>query len=598
MKPYVSVLLLLGAVSSVSAQPATSTNVTAPAPPISAPTAFEPRAFTGLSDVNVGKSESGNETIELMFTGPAPVVNLTQSEKSISLDLGAAVVDPMLLQKQLPPAIRLVPKGPHNTTRVEVSLVKPVSVQAFQTSSKYVMELASKDKPASAKSTATKSYMGRPISFNFQDVPVRTVLQLIAEDANMNIVVSDTVQGNVTLRLVNVAWDQALDIVLQAKGLDQRRNNKVIWVGPQDEIAKMEQAKEDARIALENRVDLETVYIPVNYHSATAIYKSLTEKQDGGAEKADTENSFLSSRGRLVADERTNTLIISDIPKKIQQLREIVTAIDRPVDQVLIEARLVIATDSFARDLGARFGVFGQRQGTGNTQTIGGSLDNNNTNTRGLNVNLPAGTFTNSNPGSLAYTLLGRNFSLDVELTAMQEESKGEVISNPRLITSNQREGVIRQGKEIGYVTITGGTNGGAATPSVEFKEALLELKVTPTITNDNRVFLNLNVKKDEVDQFLDLGDYGAVPQINKREINTAVLVEDGQTVVIGGVYEFTDRNSLAKVPFLGDIPFLGNLFKKRGRSKEKAELLVFITPHTMLVGQRADPNSVLSQTR
>lgn len=597
MKSYLPALLLLSVAVSSSVCAQNTSNITAPAAPISARTAFEPVRFSGLSDVIMGKSAEGAETIELVFAGPAPVVNLQQSEKRIVMDLGSAVIDPMLLQKQLPSAVRLLPKGPNNATRVEVSLAKPVLAQAFQTTSKYVLELNAKEKAPTSKTSGVKSYSGRPISFNFQDVPVRTVLQLIAEDANMNIVVSDNVQGNVTLRLVNVPWDQALDIVLQAKGLDQRRNNKVVWVGPQEEIAKMEQAKEDARIALENRVDLETAYIPINYHSATTIYKSLTEKQ-GGAEKADSENSFLSSRGRLVADERTNTLIVSDIPKKIQQMREIVTAIDRPVDQVLIEARLVIATDSFARDLGARFGVFGQRQGSGNTSTIGGSLENNNTNTRGLNVNLPAGTFTNSSPGSLAYTLLGRNFSLDVELTAMQEESRGEVISNPRLITSNQREGVIRQGKEIGYVTITGGTNGSAATPSVEFKEALLELRVTPTITNDNRVFLNLNVKKDEVDQFLDLGDYGAVPQINKREINTAVLVEDGQTVVIGGVYEFTDRNSISKVPFLGDLPFLGNLFKKRGRSKDKAELLVFITPHTMLVGQRNDPNSVLSQTR
>lgn len=597
MKTHLSVLMLVGAAftSNVLAQTSPK-NLTAPAAPISAPVIHQPIGFTGLSDVTVTKDSEGSDAIELVFSGPSPLVNLKSFDQRVVLDLGATTIDPILLQKQLPAAIRLIPKGANNSTQVEIGLAKPAVFQAFQTGSKYVLALKAKDKPQSSKA-AVKSYNGRPISFNFQDVPVRTVLQLIAEDANMNIVVSDNVQGNVTLRLVNVPWDQALDIVLQAKGLDQRRNNKVIWVGPQDEIAKMEQAKEDARIALENRVDLETAYIPINYHSAMNIYKSLTEKQ-GGAEKADTENSFLSSRGRLVADERTNTLIISDIPKKIQQLREIVSAIDRPVDQVLIEARLVIATDSFARDLGARFGVFGQRQGSGNTSTIGGSLENNNNNTRGLNVNLPAGNFTNSSPGSLAYTLLGRNFSLDVELTAMQEESKGEVISNPRLITSNQREGVIRQGKEIGYVTITGGSNGAAATPSVEFKEALLELKVTPTITNDNRVFLNLNVKKDEVDQFLDLGDYGAVPQINKREINTAVLVEDGQTVVIGGVYEFTDRNSVAKVPFLGDIPFLGNLFKKRGRSKDKAELLVFITPHTMLVGQRNDPNSVLSQTR
>lgn len=539
MKTYLPVLILIGVAftSNVLAQ-GSSNNLTAPAPPVSAPVMYQPVRFAGLSDITVTKDTEGSDAIELIFSGPSPVVNLKNYDQRVVLDLGSTNIDPLLLEKQLPPAVRLIPKGANNTTQVEIGLAKPAISQAFQTGSKYVLALKAKDRPQSSKTTV-KSYNGRPISFNFQDVPVRTVLQLIAEDANMNIVVSDNVQGNVTLRLVNVPWDQALDIVLQAKGLDQRRNNKVIWVGPQDEIAKMEQAKEDARIALENRVDLETAYIPINYHSAMNIYKSLTEKQ-GGAEKADTENSFLSSRGRLVADERTNTLIISDIPKKIQQLREIVTAIDRPVDQVLIEARLVIATDSFARDLGARFGVFGQRQGSGNTSTIGGSLENNNSNTRGLNVNLPAGTFTNSSPGSLAYTLLGRNFSLDVELTAMQEESKGEVISNPRLITSNQREGVIRQGKEIGYVTITGGSNGAAATPSVEFKEALLELKVTPTITNDNRVFLNLNVKKDEVDQFLDLGDYGAVPQINKREINTAVLVEDGQTVVIGGVYELS----------------------------------------------------------
>jgi len=602
MKPYAVIFgVATLALSAVTWAQIPSVQLTAPASPISSPVAHAPAVFKGLSNVVVNKTPGGLDAVELNFTGPAPMVNLKASEKVLVLDLGGVDMDPLLLQKQLPPAVRLIPKGPQNSSRVEIALAKPATVQAYQTTNKYVVELSPKEAPPSSKKPDLKSYSGRPISFNFQDVPVRTVLQLIAEDANMNIVVSDNVQGNVTLRLVNVPWDQALDIVLQAKGLDQRRNNKVIWVGPQDEIAKMEQAKEDARIALENRVDLETVYLPINYHSAVNIYKSLTEKQGGGSaegDKANSETSFLSSRGRLVADERTNTLIISDIPKKIQQLREIIAAIDRPVDQVLIEARLVIATDTFARDLGARFGVFGTRQYSGNTATIGSSIENNRNGVRGGNVNLPAGNFTNSAPGSLAYTLLGRNFSLDVELSAMQEENKGEVISNPRLITSNQREGVIRQGKEIGYVTVTGGTNGGAATPNVQFKEALLELKVTPTITNDNRVFLNLNVKKDEVDQFLDLGDYGAVPQINKREINTAVLVEDGQTVVIGGVYEFTDRNSVAKVPFLGDIPFLGNLFKKRGRSKDKAELLVFITPHTMLVGQRSDPNSVLSQAR
>ncbi|MNC50181.1 Type IV pilus biogenesis and competence protein PilQ precursor [compost metagenome] len=192
-----------------------------------------------------------------------------------------------------------------------------------------------------------------------------------------------------------------------------------------------------------------------------------------------------------------------------------------------------------------------------------------------------------SNPGSLALSILNAGYLLDVELSAMQEESRGEVISNPRVVTTNQREALIKQGKEIGYVTISGGGAGGAQTPNVQFKEVVLELKVTPTITNDNRVFLNMAVKKDEVDQLIQLQGYGTVPSINRREVNTAVLVEDGQTVVIGGVYEFTDRNSVSKVPFLGDVPFLGNLFKKRGRNKDKAELLVFVTPKVLRVARQ-----------
>jgi type IV pilus assembly protein PilQ len=428
---------------------------------------------------------------------------------------------------------------------------------------------------------------------------VRTVLQLIAEESNLNIVASDTVQGNVTLRLVNVPWDQALDIVLRAKGLDKRREGGVVWVAPQPELAKFEQDKEDARIAIENREDLVTDYIQINYHNAGAIFKALTEAKGignsgnsggGAGGNNDNENGFLSSRGRIVADDRTNTLMISDIPKKIAQMRELIAVIDRPVDQVLIEGRIVIATDTFARDLGARFGISGTKQYGDNTAVIGdtpppGTPTGNNRG--GFNVNLPAGGFTQNPASSIAYTLLGSNFSLDVELSALQEEGRGEVISNPRLVTTNQREAVIKQGREVGYLTVTG-SGTGIATPTVQFKEALLEMKVVPTITSDNRVFLSLNVKKDEVLRFIDLGDFGSVPELARREINTAVLVDDGQTVVIGGVYEFSDRSSIAKVPFLGDVPFLGNLFKKKGRSKEKAELLIFITPKVLRVSGAA----------
>jgi type IV pilus assembly protein PilQ len=392
-----------------------------------------------------------------------------------------------------------------------------------------------------------------------------------------------------------VPWDQAMDIVLRAKGLDKRRDGGVVWVAPQAELAKFEQDKEDARIALENREGLITDYVQINYHNAGQIFKALTEAKGiggGGGEGGggQTDNGFLSPRGRLVADDRTNTLMISDIPKKVAAMRELIDVIDRPVDQVLIEGRIVIANDTFARELGARFGIQGRRQGD-RTQAIGGSLNSTNATiangigpNSGLNFDLPASA---TGAAGLAYTLLGANFSLDMELSALQEEGRGEVISNPRIVTANQREGVIKQGKEIGYVTVTGGgAGGGAATPNVQFKEVLLELKVTPTITSDNRVFLNMNVKKDEVDRYIDLPEYGQVPSINRREINTAVLVEDGQTVVIGGVYEFTDRSSVSKVPFLGDVPFLGNLFKKRGRNKDKAELLVFVTPKILRVAK------------
>ena len=560
-----------------------------------------------LKGLNFQRNPDGSALLRLEFAGSAPSVDLQQRHKQLVLDLGPTPVGtqlstPMEVASQGTVVQRIGRIAGAPTTQIGVELAAEAEVRAYQTGTNYILEILPKAGSAGPRAGTTLSgaagnvppvYSGKPVTFNFQDVPVRTVLQLLAEESGINVVAADTVSGNVTLRLMNVPWDQALDIVLMSKGLDKRRSGRVIWVAPQQELAKFEQDKEDARIAIENREDLQTAYIQINYHNAAVIFKAITEaKGIGGSNSADkpSENSFLSPRGRLVADERTNTLMINDIPKKIEAIREMIAVIDRPVDQVLIESRIVIANDSFARDLGARFGVAGSRQYGGNTAIIGDTIEGNHSGTYGPGVNLPAGGFVNNPAASLAYTLLGANFSLDVELSAMQEEQRGEILSNPRIITANQREGIIRQGKEVGYVTVTGGTAGTAATPNVQFKEALLELKVTPTITNDGRVFLNLNVKKDEIESFLDLGDYGAVPQFNKREINTAVLLEDGQTVVIGGVYEFTDRESVAKVPFLGDVPFLGNLFKKKGRSKNKAELLIFITPKTMRVSGSATP--------
>ncbi|TAA39726.1 type IV pilus secretin PilQ [Pseudoxanthomonas winnipegensis] len=561
-----------------------------------------------VSDVDFRRSEDGAGRLILKFDRKGAMPDLRTDNGKVIIDMAnvtlpASLQRPMNVTDFATPVQRIDAHASGKGAQLVLDTRGTVESLAYQTEDQYVVEISQKSgKPAmgaAAQGTGAsqlaaggvKPYVGKPVTFNFQDVPVRTVLQLIAEESNLNIVASDTVQGSVTLRLVNVPWDQALDIVLRAKGLDKRRDGNVVWVAPQPELAKFEQDKEDARIAIENREDLITDYVQINYHSATEIYKALTEAkgigQSGGGGQNDQENGFLSPRGRLVADERTNTLMISDIPKKVASMRELIAVIDRPVDQVLIEARIVVATDTFARDLGAKFGIGGTHTYGDNVATIGSAAGSAGTSaTRGLNVNLPAGTFTNGTASSVAYTLLGTNFNLDLELSALQEEGRGEVVSNPRIITANQREGDIKQGTEIGYVTITGGTAGAAATPNVQFKEALLELKVTPTITHDGRIFLNMFVKKDDVAEYITLDGYGTVPTLNRREINTAVLVEDGQTVVIGGVYEFTDQTSVSKVPFLADIPFLGNLFKKQGKQKNKAELLIFVTPKVIAVRQ------------
>jgi len=616
--------LAIGLLAAASAAGATPPGEQANAPAASAKTA----QAVSVSNIDFRRGEDGAGRLIVKFDGQGASPDLRNQGDSIVVDVGNATL-PASLQRPLnvvdfaTPVQRVEAQSKAGGTQLVLSTRGEFESLAYQSGNEYVVEIvpragqkavggasasagtSSSAIVAAAQKVASEArrYSGRPVTFNFQDVPVRTVLQLIAEESNLNIVASDTVQGNVTLRLVNVPWDQALDIVLRAKGLDKRRDGNVVWVAPQPELAKFEQDKEDARIAIENREDLITDYVQVNYHSASAIFKALTEAKGvgnggggggGSSGNAQNENGFLSQRGRLVADERTNTLMISDIPKKVAQMRELIAVIDRPVDQVIIEGRIVIATDTFARDLGARFGISGRRSGD-RTQIIGGNItDNVNVGNgddrilpRDMNVNLPASGFIDNTAASIAYTLLGRNFDLDLELSALQEEGRGEVISNPRLVTTNQREAVIKQGREVGYLTVTGSGTGTNSVPTVQFKEALLELKVLPTITDDNRVFLNLNVKKDEVVQFVDLGIYGSVPELARREINTAVLIEDGQTVVIGGVYEFSDRASVAKVPFLGDIPFLGNLFKKKGRSKEKAELLIFVTPKVLRVAER-----------
>ncbi|MFC0677005.1 type IV pilus secretin PilQ [Lysobacter korlensis] len=581
-----------------------------------------------VSDIDFKRGDGGAGRLILRFSGEGATPDLRQQGSNIVISVANAEL-PDSLRQQLnvadfaTPVQRIDARTSSAGAQLMLAVDGEYESMAYQTGREYIVEIlpkartAGRTNPAATGAAAAQAnaaaapgrpYSGKPVTFNFQDVPVRTVLQLVAEESGLNLVASDTVQGNVTLRLVNVPWDQALDIVLQAKGLDKRRSGNVVWVAPQPELAKYEQDREDARIALENRVDLVTEYVQINYHNATQIFKALTEAKGmgggGGAGSpaggSNLDNGFLSPRGRMVADERTNTLMISDIPKKITQMKELIRVIDRPVDQVIIEARVVVANETFARELGAKFGINGATGSPGDRSSLGfgGTAAASSANAlarqegvlTGERQELARDLITNlgvtNAAGALGLSILNAGYLLDLELSAMQTEGRGEVVSNPRVVTSNQREAVISQGQEVGYVTVQPAAVGGVATPSVQFKEVLLQLRVTPTITGDGRVFLNMNIKKDEVEGFVDTS-IGDVPIIGKSEVNTAVLIEDGQTVVVGGVYEFNSREDVSKVPFLADIPFLGVLFKNKSKIKQKAELLIMVTPKVLHVAQR-----------
>ncbi|HEV3183016.1 MAG TPA: type IV pilus secretin PilQ family protein, partial [Steroidobacteraceae bacterium] len=430
------------------------------------------------------------------------------------------------------------------------------------------------------------------LTLNFQDIETRAVLQLLADASGQNIVVSDSVSGNVTLRLQNVPWDQALDIVLRTKGLDKRRQDNVIIVAPQAELAAREKAELAARKDVAELAPLRSEYLQVNYAKA----------QDMAALIKTQTNSLLSTRGSVAVDERTNTLLLQDTPERLADVRRLVATLDIPVRQVLIEARIVIVNSDFQRQLGAVFGWTNvQRNGrngivttTGNVagtdQIIGSAITNVNGGKGPFPVSTPTGTTAAnrynvnlpvSNPaGTFAFGILGNNFIVDLELSAAQAETEADIIASPRVITANQKEATIEQGVEIPYQQ---SASSGATT--IQFKKAVLSLKVTPHITPDNRVILDLDVRDDNVGQVVVASGGVNVPSINTREIATQVLVNDGQTVVLGGILQTTNREDDTKVPFLGDIPVLGHLFKSTNHQNNKDELMIFITPKIVREG-------------
>ncbi|HKQ14726.1 MAG TPA: type IV pilus secretin PilQ [Steroidobacteraceae bacterium] len=475
-------------------------------------------------------------------------------------------------------------------TRLVIAASGDYEQLAYQSDNVYTIEIKPVVKLA-PELQDQKEYTGERLTLNFQDIETRAVLQLLADTSGQNMVISDSVGGNVTLRLQNVPWDQALDIVMRTKGLDMRREGNVMFVAPAQEIAAREKELLTARQQVQQLSPLRTEYLQINYAKAQDLAALI---------KAGQNNSLLSERGSVAIDERTNTLLLQDTSDRLADIRRLVSTLDIPVRQVLIEARIVIVNDDYSRDLGVRFGanVAFDHGGSDGAGVVGAnnfvteddaaviSRNPGVANTpNGFILGDPASRYMVNLPvanpaGRLALTLLDSDYIVDLELSAAQAEGRGEIISSPRLITANQREATIEQGVEIPYQE---SSSSGATT--TQFKKAVLSLKVTPQITPDNRIILDLTVAKDSVGQLVASATGGFVPSIDTREIVTQVLVNDGQTVVLGGILETERRDAETKVPWLGDIPVLGYLFKTTNKTDNKDELLIFVTPRILREG-------------
>ncbi|MBX3650221.1 MAG: type IV pilus secretin PilQ family protein [Burkholderiales bacterium] len=453
---------------------------------------------------------------------------------------------------------------------------------AYQTDNRFIIEV--KKVADDANRLVQPGFSGEKLSLNFQNVEVRAVLQVIADFTGLNVITSDTVGGSLTLRLKDVPWDQALDIILQSKGLDMRKTGNVVWIAPRDELATREKLALEARSQIADLEPLRTESMQVNYQKAADFQKLLS----------DPAQKILSKRGSAVVDVRTNTVFVQDTPSRLEEIRKLLKQIDIPVRQVMIESRIVEANDTFSRNLGARLGFNdttgqGFRVGSGNALqgSIGGSLANNAAGSGqnatagsfndGLFVNLPAQGLSGANPGVFSFLLFNDRSTkfLNLELSALQADGKGKIISSPRVITADKIEATIEQGTEIPYQQAT---SSGAT--SVSFRKATLSLKVKPQITPDDNVIMSLRVNKDSVGQNTLSG-----PSIDTKQVVTEVLVENGGTVVIGGIYTQDERSTTTKVPVLGDLPYVGFLFKNNQRVDDRRELLIFISPKILKDG-------------
>ena len=545
----------------------------------------------GISAVDFRRGDKGEGRVVITLGDAAtPVDVVEQGGKIVARFKNATVPDALV--RRLDVLDFATPVKFIDATRVGINAeisVTPISggdfeQVAYQSGNLFTIELQplSQEKLDERK-LREPEYTGEKISLSFQSVDIRSLLQIIADVAGTNMVVSDAVSGDIAIRLQNVPWDQALDIILRTKGLGMRQQGNVMLVAPLTELAERDKVELEAQKQRTELAPLRTELIQINYAKATDIAALLKAGED----------TILSERGKVNVDERTNALLVLETREVIAEVRALIAQLDIPVKQVLIESRIVIANNDYSRELGARFGVsaVGNNGSNGLITTSGSTTATDsvvqdfltdgfpvpvgNLNDR-FNVNLPA----SNTAGRIALALLGSDYLVDLELSALQAEGRGEVISSPRVITSNAKQASIEQGVEIPYQqsSSSGATN-------IQFKKAVLALTVTPQITPDNRVIMDLNVTQDNVGDIVPTGDGGTAPAINTREVNTQALVDNGATVVLGGIFVQENRNDVSKIPFLGDIPILGAAFRNRLTVSNKDELLIFVTPKILQEG-------------
>jgi len=554
-----------------------------------------------IRTIDFRRGSDGTGRVIVQLTDPRTPVNVRQEGNQIVVDFAGTLM-PKNLMRRYDVMDFATPVQTVDAVRVEGSSRLVISAQgdfeqlAYQSDTQYTVEIKPSLKRANAEEK--KEYTGERLTLNFQDIDVRSVLQLLADTSGQNIVVSDSVTGNLTLRLQNVPWDQALDIVLRTKGLDKRRQENVIIIGPTEELATREKAELAAHKEVQELAPIRSEFMQVNYAKVSDLAKMIRPVA-GAAGAAGGRNSLLSARGSLSIDERTNTLLVQDTAENLADIRRLVQTLDVPVRQVLIEARIVVVSDTFERDLGAQFGITtAQTNGNNGLLAVTGNGIGADTMVQSALTNISSGapvtpvatpvlanrymvnTPSANTNGSIGISLLGGSYLIDLALSAAENEGKSETISSPRVITANQKQATIMQGVEIPYQE---SASSGATT--TQFKNAVLSLKVTPLITPDNRVILDLDVSDDTVGQQVTSATGGSVPSIDTRQIQTQVLVSDGQTVVLGGILETTKSYAANKVPWLGDIPILGYLFKSTTNINNKTELLIFITPKILREG-------------